>query len=217
VGIKMRLYHEVRGCSLAVDIVARELEIPLDVVWVDVERKRLPDGADYYKINPKGQVPALELPNGEYLTEGAVIMQYLADQRPESQLIAPAGTLERYRILEWMSFIASDLHKGAFMPLFRKWTPPESRQIARQHIQGRLQWLNDHLATRDFLTGSTFTVADAHCYTIVMWTNLHDIDVSPWPHLKAYLTRIQSRPSVRGAEAAERMEAEVQLKAKQPS
>jgi glutathione S-transferase len=143
-----------------------------------------------------------------------VIMQYLADQRPESNLIAPAGTLERYRISEWMSFIASDLHKGAFTPLFRKWTPPELRQIARQHIQGRLEWLNDHLATREFLTGSTFTVADAHCYTIAMWTNLHDIDVSPWPHLKAYLARIQSRPSVKAAEEAERVEAEAQRKAK---
>ena len=121
----MKLYHEVRGCSLAVDIVARELEIPLDLIWVDVPNKRLPDGSDYYKINPKGQVPALELPNGQHLSEGAVIMQYLADQRPDRDLIAPAGTLERYRILEWMSFIASDLHKGAFMPLFRKTTPPE--------------------------------------------------------------------------------------------
>ena len=120
----MKLYHEVRGCSLAVDIVARELEIPLDLIWVDVPNKRLPDGSDYYKINPKGQVPALELPDGQHLSEGAVIMQYLADQRPDRDLIAPAGTLERYRILEWMSFIASDLHKGAFMPLFRKTTPP---------------------------------------------------------------------------------------------
>jgi glutathione S-transferase len=209
----MRLYHEVHGCSLAVDIVARELDIPLDLIWVDVVRKLLPDGSDYYKINPKGQVPALGLPDGQYLTEGAVIMQYLAEQRPESNLMAPAGTLERYRILEWMSFIASDLHKGAFMPLFRETTPAEYREIARQHIQRRLHWLNDHLATRKFLTGSTFTVADAHCYTIVMWTKLHAIDISPWPHLVDYLRRIQSRPSVEAAEEAERIEAEAQRKA----
>lgn len=203
----MKLYHEVRGCSLAVDIVARELEIPLDLIWVDVPNKRLPDGSDYYKINPKGQVPALELPDGQHLSEGAVIMQYLADQRPDRDLIAPAGTLERYRILEWMSFIASDLHKGAFMPLFRKTTPPESRRLARQHIEGRLQWLDDHLASRDFLVVPTFTVADAHCYTIVMWTKYHDIDVSPWPRLEAYLARVGSRPSVRAAKEAERVEA----------
>jgi glutathione S-transferase len=151
------------------------------------------------------------------LTEGAVIMHYLADQRPESDLMASAGTLERYRILEWMSFIASDLHKSAFMPLFRETTPAEYREIARQHIKRRLRWLNDHLATRKFLTGSTFTVADVHCYTIVMWTKLYTIDISPWPHLVEYLRRIQSRPSVEAAEEAERIEAEAQCKAGEPA
>ncbi len=203
----MKLYHEVRGCSLAVDIVARELGIPLELIWVDVPRKLLPDGSDYYKINPKGQVPALELPGGGYLTEGAIIMQYLADQRPESSLSAPAGSLERYRIMEWMSFIASDLHKGAFMPLIKKVTPADYRPIARQLVLSRLQWLNDHLAAREYLTGSTFTIADAHCYTIAMWTAYQDIDVSPWPHLKAYLKRIGARASVVAAKAAERQEA----------
>lgn len=206
----MKLYHEVRGCSLAVDIVARELGIPLDLIWVDVANKRLPDGSDYHKINPKGQVPSLELPDGQHLSEGAVIMQYLADQRPGSTLSAPAGTLERYRIMEWMSFIASDLHKGAFMPLIKKATPADYRPIARQLVLNRLQWLNDHLADRAYLTGPTFTIADAHCYTIAMWTAYQDIDVSPWPHLKAYLERISARPSVVAAKAAERQEAERQ-------
>ena len=204
----MKLYHEVRGCSLAVDIVARELAIPLELIWVDVPRKRLPDGSDYYAVNPKGQVPALELPNGEYLTEGAVIMQYLADLYPEGRLCAPAGTLERYRIMEWMSFIASDLHKGGFMPLFKKTTPDDYRPLARQLVLARLKWLNDHLADREYLTGSGFTIADAHCYTIAMWTEYHDIDVSPWPNLAAYLRRISARPSVRAAKAAEQQEAE---------
>jgi glutathione S-transferase len=209
----MKLYHEVRGCSLAVDIVARELDIPLERIWVDVPRKLLPDGSDYYKVNPKGQVPALELPDGGYLTEGAVIMQYLADQRPKSDMCAPAGSLERYRIMEWMSFIASDLHKGCFMPLIKKVTPADYRPIARQLVLNRLQWLNDHLADREYLTGSTFTIADAHCYTIAMWTAYQDIDVSPWPLLKAYLERISARPSVVAAKEAERREAEAQLKA----
>ncbi|SKA41793.1 glutathione S-transferase [Enhydrobacter aerosaccus] len=204
----MKLYHEVRGCSLAVDIVARELKIPLELIWVDVPRKLLPDGSDYYKVNPKGQVPALELPNGEYLTEGAVIMQYLADLHPEGGLCAPAGTLERYRIMEWMSFIASDLHKGGFMPLFKKTTPDDYRPLARQLVLARLKWLNDHLADREYLTGSEFTIADAHCYTIAMWTEYHDIDVSSWPNLAAYLKRIGARPSVRAAKEAERQEAE---------
>lgn len=203
----MKFFHEVRGCSLAVDIVARELGLPLELIWVDVPRKLLPDGSDYYKVNPKGQVPALELPNGEYLTEGAIIMQYLADLRPGSDLCAPPGTLQRYRIMEWMSFIASDLHKGGFMPLFKKTTPDDYRPIARQLVLARMKWLDEHLADHDYLTGPTFTIADAHCYTIAMWTAYHDIDITPWPHLSAYLERIGARPSVKAAKAAEREEA----------
>ncbi len=206
----MKFFHEVRGCSLAVDIVARELGIPLDLIWVDVPRKLLPDGSDYYKVNPKGQVPALELPNGEYLTEGAIIMQYLADQRPQSGLCAAPGTLERYRIMEWMSFIASDLHKGGFMPLFKKTTPDDYRPLARQLVVSRMKLLDGHLADREYLVGEGFTIADAHCYAIAMWTHYHDIDLAPWPNLSAYLERIGKRPSVRAAKAAERAEAQRQ-------
>ena len=200
----MKLYLTPHACSLAVDIVARELEIPLDLEWVDVRAKRLRDGSDYLAINPKGQVPTLRLPDGQYLTEGPVIVQYLADLRPKSGLLAPVTTLERYRVLEWLNFMGSELHKG-FTPLFRPTTPDEYRTIARQNLQGRLHWLNDRLADRDFLTGPTFTVADAYCYTIVMWTKLHDIDLAPWPHLGAYVARVASRPSVKAAEQAERM------------
>lgn len=198
----MKFYHEVRGCSLAVDIVARELCIPLEIEWVNMTTKRLQDGSDYFSVNSKGTVPTLELPDGQHLSEGAVIMQYLADQRPDSPMLAPAGTMQRYRILEWMSFVGADLHKGGFTPLFKAITPPEYRAIARQYLQGRLQWLNDQLADRDFLTGANFTIADAHCYTIAMWTKAHDIDISPWPHLKAYLERVASRPTVKAAELA---------------
>jgi len=188
--------------------------LPLDLILFDVPRKLLPDGSDYYQVNPKGQVPTLELSDGQYLSEGAVIMQYLADQRPDSELCPPAGSLERYRIMEWMSFIASDLHKGGFMPLIKKVTPEDYRPIARQLVLSRLKWLNEHLAGQDYLTGSKFTIADAHCYTIVMWTEYQGIDVSPWPHLKAYLQRIGARASVIAAKAAERQEAErIQAKA----
>jgi glutathione S-transferase len=204
----MKLYHEVRGCSLAVDIVARELEIPLDIEWVDMKTKRLKDGTDYHTINSKGTVPTLELPDGQHLTEGAVIMQYLADQKPARALITPAGTLERYRILEWMSFVGADLHKGGFTPLFKPATPPEYRQIALAYLRGRLQWLDDRLADREFLMGPVFTIADAHCYTIAMWTRAHDIHTSTWPHLEAYLARVGSRPSVQAAERAAREQGE---------
>jgi glutathione S-transferase len=199
----MKLYLTPHACSLAVDIVARELEIPLDLEWVDVRAKRLRDGSDYLAVNPKGQVPTLRLPDGQYLTEGPVIVQYLADLRPKSGLLAPVTTLERYRVLEWLNFISSELHKG-FTPLFRPTTPTEYRAIARQNLLGRLQWLNDQLVDRDYLTGRTFTVADAYCYTIVMWTKLHDIDLATWPHLKAYVARVAARPSVTAAEQAER-------------
>lgn len=198
----MKLYLAPHACSFAVDVVARELHIPLRLEWVDMHAKRLRDGSDYYRINPKGQVPTLELSDGQRLTEGPVILQYLADLRPNGGLLPPAATLERYRVLEWLNFISSELHKG-FTPLFRATTPNEYRQIVRQNLHSRLQWLNDQLTDRDFLTGQAFTVADAYCYTIVMWTKIHDIDVAPWPHLKAYLGRVASRACVKAAERAE--------------
>lgn len=211
----MKFYHEVRGCSLAVDIVARELGIALDLQWVNMRTKRLSDGTDYLLVNSKGTVPTLQLPDGQYLSEGAVIMQYLADQQPGTTLFAPPGSLIRYRIMEWMSFIAADLHKGGFMPLFKAITPPEYKLIARQYLQGRLQWLNDQLTERDFLMGRHFTIADAHCYTIAMWTRAHDIDTAAWPHLEAYLQRVGTRASVCAAERAAQEEG-VRQRAAQP-
>lgn len=208
----MKLYHEVRGCSLAVDIVARELRIPLELEWVNMTTKRLKDGSDYFRVNSKGTVPTLELPDGQHLSEGAVIMQFLADQSPGNALLAPSGTLERYRTLEWMSFIGADLHKGGFMPLFKATTPPEYKKIARQYLDGRLGWLNDQLGDRDYLMGSVFTIADAHCYTITMWTRAHDIDTAPWPHLEAYLARSGSRSSVKAAEQAAQEQGERERK-----
>jgi len=204
----MKLYHEVRGCSLAVDIVARELQIPLELEWVDMTSKRLRDGSDYFRVNSKGTVPTLELPDGQHLSEGAVIMQYLADQAPGKSLLAPPGTLERYRTLEWMSFIGADLHKGGFMPLFKAATPSEYKKIAHRYLQDRLGWLNGQLANRDYLMGNTFTIADAHCYTIAMWTRAHRIDTTSWPHLEDYLARVSSRSSVKAAEQAAREQGE---------
>lgn len=211
----MKFYHEVRGCSLAVDIVARELGIALDLQWVNMRTKRLGDDTDYLAINSKGTVPTLQLPDGQYLTEGAVIMQYLADLHPDSTLFAPPGSLARYRVMEWMSFIAADLHKGGFMPLFKAITPPAYKQIARQYLHGRLQWLDQQLAGRDYLMGETFTIADAHCYTIAMWTRAHEIDTSQWPHLEAYLQRVGARPSVQNAELAARQQGERELAERQ--
>ena len=204
----MKLYHEVRGCSLAVDIVARELRTPLEIEWVNMKTKRLKDGTDYFSVNSKGTVPTLEMPDGQHLSEGAVISQYLADQKPDSGLLAGAGTLARYRTLEWLSFIGADLHKGGFMPLFKAATPAAYRLIARQYLNGRLQWLNDRLEGREYLMDSGFTIADAHCYTIAMWTRAHDIDTSDWPHLDAYLVRVGARETVKAAEQGAREQGE---------
>lgn len=198
----MKLYHEVRGCSLAVDIVARELEIPLDLEWVNMKTKRLSDGRDYLSINPKGTVPTLELPDGQYLSEGAVIMQYLADKEASGKLLPIAGTLERLRVLEWMSFLAADVHKGGFMPLFKPTTPPEYRKIAEAYVKAKLAWLDVILRDQRYLTGADFTIADAHCYTIAMWAPVHNIPMDEWPGLESYLERVGSRSSVRAAEQA---------------
>ena len=198
----MKLYLTPHACSLAVDIVALELGLPLALEWVDVRAKKLRDGSDYYKVNPKGQVPTLQLDNGAFLTEGSVIVQYLADGKPGTTLLPAPGTMARYRVLEWLNFVGTELHKG-FTPLFRPTTPEEYREIARQNLKNRFLWLDGVLAQHDFLTGATFTVADAYCYTILMWSKLHDIDLASWPNLKAYVERIAARASVKAAEEAE--------------
>lgn len=204
----MRFFHEVRGCSLAVDIVARELGIPLRIEWVDMKTKTLADGTDYHAVNSKGTVPTLELPDGQFLSEGSVITQYLADQRPAAGLLAAGGTLKRYRTLEWMSFIAADLHKGGFMPLFKAITPPAYKDLARSYVRAKLDWLDSQLADRTFLMGTSFTIADAHCYTIAMWAPVHGLALETWPHLHAYLQRVGERPSVVAAEADAREQGE---------
>ncbi|BAV64446.1 glutathione transferase GstA [Sphingobium cloacae] len=204
----MKLYHEVRGCSLAVDIVARELGIPLDLQWVNMRTKTLADGTDYFSVSSKGTVPTLELPDGQYLSEGTVIMQYLADEEGSGRLLPRPGSLARLRVLEWMSFIAADLHKGGFMPLFKPATPPEYRRIATDYVKAKLAWLDSRLRDGPYLTGDDFTIADAHCYTIAMWAGVHHIDTDAWPHLEAYLERVGSRPSVKAAEQAAREQGE---------
>jgi len=201
----MKLYLAPHACSLAVDIVARELKMPLSLEWVDVRAKRLLDGTDYFKINPKGQVPTLALDDGQLLTEGPVIVQCIADMMAGNSLLPQNATLERYRVLEWLNFISSELHKG-FTPLFRPTTPPAYREIAIENLSKRFSWLNEVLSSQPYLTGDAFTVADAYCYTIVTWSRLHNLDLSAWPHLVDYIDRIEARDSVKAARAAEAAE-----------
>ena len=201
----MKLYLAPHACSLAVDIVARELKMPLSLEWVDVRAKRLLDGTDYFKINPKGQVPTLALDDGQLLTEGPVIVQCIADMMAGNSLLPQNATLERYRVLEWLNFISSELHKG-FTPLFRPTTPPAYREIAIENLSKRFSWLNEVLSSQPYLAGDAFTVADAYCYTIVTWSRLHNLDLSAWPHLVDYIDRIEARDSVKAARAAEAAE-----------
>ena len=201
----MKLFYKPGACSLASHITLRESGKDFSLIGVDLMHKRMENGDDFLQVNPKGQVPALLLDDNTLLTEGVAIMQYIADSVADRQLLAPVGTINRYKTLEWLNFIATELHKG-FTPLFRPTTPPEYRAIAIENLGKRFAWLDSVLAGRAFLHGGRFTAADAYCYTIVLWSALHRIDRSPWPHLKSYLLRVDQRPHVRSALADEQAE-----------
>lgn len=191
----MKLYYAPGACSLSPHIVARELGLPVQLQKVNNKEKTVEGGGDYWQVNGKGYVPALELDNGEVLTEGPAIVQYLADRKPESGLAPKAGSLERYRVQEWLNFITSEIHKQ-FSPLFRPNTPEEYKAICKENLAKRFAWIDRQLAGKDYLTGQGFTVADAYLFTVLRWTVPMKIDLSPWPNLAAYLRRVGKRPKV---------------------
>jgi glutathione S-transferase len=198
----MRLYFAPGACSLSPHIVSRELGLPIELKKVSTKDKTMEGGGDYRAINPKGYVPALELDDGGVLTEGPAIVQYLADQRPDAGLAPKAGSLERYRLQEWLNFITSEIHKQ-FSPLFRPTTPDEYKKIARDNLATRFDWLDKQLAGKDYLMGKAFTVADAYLYTTLRWTKPMQIDMARWPNLVAYMERVGARPKVKDALKAE--------------
>jgi glutathione S-transferase len=198
----MKLYFAPGACSLSPHIVLLEAALPFDLEQVDVRAKKTKVGGDFLRINPKGQVPTLELDDGEVLTEGPAIVQYIADKAPGSKLAPPAGTKERYRVQEWLNFIASELHKN-FSPLFRPTTPEDYKLIARENLAGRFGYLDKHLASRPYLTGDTFTVADAYLFVMTNWANALQIDLTPYPSLRAFHERVLARPKVQEAMKAE--------------
>jgi glutathione S-transferase len=197
----MQLYFSPGACSLASHITAREAGLSLDLKRADTKTKKLEDGSDYFAINSKGAVPALKLDNGQVLTEGVAIMQYLADQKPESNLAPKNGTLERYRVQEWLNYITSEVHKG-FSPL---WASKDEavKEYALTNLKKRFDWLEKQLAGKKYLTGDTFTVADAYLFTVVNWANPLAIDLAPWPALKEFQARVAARPKVQEAMVAE--------------
>jgi glutathione S-transferase len=200
--IIMKLYYTPGACSLAPHIVALEAGVRLDLEKVDLRSARTETGAAFAEINPKGYVPALALDTGEVLTEVSALVQYLADQAPGSGLAPAAGTIERYRLLEWLGFISTEIHKG-FGPLWKPDTPEAAKTIARNNLAKRFAYLDGRLAGGAFLLGDRFTVADAYLFTVTNWTNFHAIDLSPYPNLKAYMERVAGRPKVREAMNAE--------------
>src|SRR5688572_7956644 len=198
----MQLYFSPGACSLASHIVLREAGLPFDLKRTDVKTKKLEDGSDYNAVNSKGAVPALRLDDGQVLTEGPAILQYIADQKPESRLAPKSGTLERYRLQEWLNFITSEIHKS-FSPLFNPTVDVKVKEYTTQNLEKKFDWLNAQLAGRKFLTGDNFTIADAYLFVVVNWTNFVGIDLARWPALKEFQARVAARPQVQEAMTAE--------------
>jgi glutathione S-transferase len=198
----MKLYYSPGACSLSPHIVAREAGISIDLQKVDVATKTMNVEGDFFKVNGKGYVPALEIANGQVLTEGPAIVQYLADQNPDSKLAPKAGTIERYRVQEWLNFITSEIHKN-FSPLFNKTAAPEWKAGATANLTKRFDWLATQLEGKSYLTGEQFTVADAYLFTVLSWAKHVGLDLAKWPSLATFVGRVAARPKVQEALKAE--------------
>ena len=199
----MKLYFSPAACSLAPHIALEELDLPYELVKVDLRTHKLANGTDYYTINPKGYVPLLELDDGERLTEAAVILQYIADRKPGT--LAPAyGTMERYRLNEWLHFSATEIH-NQFGPLWHAETPEATQATLRANLAKRFDLVAKTLAKQLYLTGDTFTIADAYLFTVVNWSRPLKFDISPWPALQQFQARVAARPKVHAAMKAEHL------------
>jgi glutathione S-transferase len=198
----MKLFYASGACSLSPHIVALEAGIDLRLQKVDLKSKTIASEGDYLTINPKGYVPALQLEDGEILTEGPVIVQYLADRKPEKGLAPAAGTLARYRLQEMLGFINSELHK-TYSPLFRAETPAETRTERLAHLRKRYAIVEKQLEGRQYLFGDSFSVADAYLFTVTNWAGTVKFDLSPFPNVRAFQARVSARPAVQAAMKAE--------------
>jgi glutathione S-transferase len=194
----MKLYYSPGACSLSPHIVLREAGLAFEPVMAPTKTHKLPDGSDYYAINPLGYVPMLELDDGTRLREGPAIVQYLADQAPSRNLAPANGTLPRYRLQEWLTFIGTEIHK-TFSPLFLPNVPEEAKRIFRDKLSSRLAFVDKELEGRDYLMGENFSVADAYLYTVTRWTKPMAIDTSAFKHLMAHHARVEARPAVQEA------------------
>lgn len=208
----MKLYHAVGSCSQAVHIVLRELGLDVDIIKVDPRRRVLEDGRDYRDIAELGYVPLLEFEDGTYLREGPVIMQFLADRHPQAGLAPAHGTMERYRLLEWLNFLAAEIHKG-FIPLLYAGLAGKYVEPARQKLDSRYAWIDRQLAGGVFLLGDAFTIADAYLFALTGWGKAAwlrsvynaDIDLGAYRHLEAWYARVRRRASVQEVLAADEL------------
>ena len=202
----MKLFYAPGVCSLSPHIVLKEFGLPFETVKTDIKAKTTEGGDDYKKTNPLGYVPALALDDGTILTEGPAIVQYVADKVPEKKLAPANGTLERYKMQSWLNFVSSEMHKG-FSPLFNPAMPEEAKQIAKDRLATRFAHLDAHFAKNNYLMGKDFSPPDAYAFAVLRWTAPTKIDLAPYPHIQAFMKRMQARPAVQAAMQAEGLEA----------
>jgi glutathione S-transferase len=198
----MKLYYSPGACSLSPHIVLNEAGLDFRPVLASTKTKKLADGTDFHTVHAKGYVPVLELDDGQRLSEGPAIVQYIADRVPEKHLAPPAGTMDRYRAMEWLNFITSELHKG-FTPLFNAAMPEDAKAIYRAKLVERFAWVDRQFEGRDYLMGPTFSVADAYLFTVTRWCGFAGVDIGAFTNLTAFMTRMAARPAVQAALHAE--------------
>jgi glutathione S-transferase len=198
----MKLYYSPGACSLSPHIALLEAGLKVELVLTSTKTKQLADGSDFYAINSKGSVPVLELDNGERLTEGPAIVQYIADLAPDKNLAPANGSMARYRLQEWLNFITSELHKG-FSPLFNPSTPEDYKPVARANLDARFAWVNQQLEGKQFLLGDQFTVADGYLFVVSNWGQYVGVEVGGLANLAAFRARVAARPAVIAAMTAE--------------
>lgn len=189
----MKLYYSPGACSMAPHLILNEVGLQYEPVAVDLRKKTCASG-DFRQINPKGYVPTLQTSKGEILTENSVILQYIADQKPETRLIPPAGSFERYRCLEWENFIATEIHKG-FAPFWNPKTPDAYKEMLKETLSQRLDYVAEHLRDHNFLMGQQYTIVDAYLFTVLSWSSILKFDLSRWPTIGSFMERVKQRPA----------------------
>lgn len=200
----MKLYYSPGACSLSPHIALREAGLAFEHVLASTKSHKLQDGTDYYGINPLGYVPMLELDDGTRLREGPAILQYIADLAPAKNLAPANGTMPRYRLQEWLTFIGTEIHKG-FSPLFNPNMPEEAKTVFKTRLRSRYEWLDSQLAEKEFLMGNSFSVADGYLFTVTNWAKPTGVDLSDLANVNAWHARIAARPAVQEALKVEGM------------